>query len=160
MIGGRLLVHGDLLADDFAFQRDFRLGKGRVPDHVGQDVGEDRHQVGLAAAFVNGLILGSAGIELATRVFDFKAQFARAAALGAFEDHVFHEMGEACWVLGFIAAACRNVDGECGALGIGDSGYRQARPVGDLTPFVKGFAHDKRADASARSAGVVILWFG
>ncbi len=139
VIRRRLAIHRDFLADDFAFELDFSFGKGCVPDHVTQHIGEHWQQFRLAAALIDRLILGSAGVDLSTGVFDVETQFV------------------------FVAAAGRNVDRQRRTLRIPPRRHREARSVRELPPLVGCLVHDVcaiSASASARSAGVVIFKLG
>ena len=159
MICRRFLIHRDFLADDLALQTDLRFGKRGMPDHVRQHVREHRHQVRLTAAFVNGLVLRGAGVELAACVFDLEAELPRTSPRRSFKNHVLHEMRQSRRQVRLIAAARRDIDRQCRAFGIRHRCHGQAWAVRELPPFVDCLAHRKIASASAKSAGVVIFRF-
>jgi hypothetical protein len=96
----------------------------------------------IRAAFVGGLVFGRAGVDLTADIFNFEGQIAGAAMFGAFENHVFHEVGEAGGEIEFIAATGGDMDGEGGAFRLGHSRDRDSRARRNLAPIVLCLTHD------------------
>ena len=90
-----VLIHLDLFDDDAAFARDVGGIKHRMQHQIAEDLKRDgdvlvEHLDVEADAF-----FGGEGVHVAADGVDLARNFFRGAVLGAFEDHVLDEVGDA-----------------------------------------------------------------
>ncbi len=79
-------------------------------NEIGNDVKRDRQMLVENLGVEADLFLGGEGVEHAANGIHFAGDRFGRAALGAFEDHVLHEMREAIFLVDFAARAVANPD--------------------------------------------------
>jgi len=92
---GAVHIHLDLFEDDLLFLLDVRRGKERAEDQVGDDVEGDGQVLVEDLGVEAGELFGGEGVEHAADGVHGAGDLLGGAALGALEDHVLEEMGEA-----------------------------------------------------------------
>jgi hypothetical protein len=92
---GVVVVHIHFAADDVEFFGELGVGEGGVPHDVGEDVDGHGGAGGGDIDPVDGAIEGGVGVHVTAGLLDFVVDTAWAAAFGAFEEHVFEDVGEA-----------------------------------------------------------------
>ena len=110
--GGRVLVVVDLFQHHIFLFDDFFFGEGGMEEDVGEDFEGVavlcRQEGGVKA----GLLFGGAGVEFAAGVFDALGELVAVAVRGALEEGMFHKVGDAVQVVGFVAGAGVDDDAE------------------------------------------------
>ena len=119
---GIVIFAGDFLGDHAAFHRDV----GHIVARSGQHVAEDGQRVGdrvfQAGDVIGGHFLRGEGVDLGAEAFDFDGDIERGSPFGAFEGHVFEEMGDAVLPGAFVTRAGADDDHHRGRFEIGQSG--------------------------------------
>lgn len=118
---GVVEAHVDFAADDVFFLFEFGFGEGGVEDEAGEAFQEGVEGVGGAVDVVDGAIEGGVGVPVATGGLDGVCEGFSVEIAGAFEDHVFEEVGDACAeVVAFVGAAGGDPDlgGDDGSGGV------------------------------------------
>ena len=110
-VARRVEVHVHLLDDHALLALDLLGVEARVADHVDEDV--ERHVAGAGGALdvVARVLLAREGVELAADPVDLGRDVAGGRApLGALEEHVLGEVGDAADLGRLVARACREHD--------------------------------------------------
>ena len=110
-VARRVEVHVHLLDDDALLAVDLLGVEARVADHVDEDVERHVARAGGALDVVAGVLLAGERVELAADPVDLGRDVACGRApLGALEEHVLGEVGDAADVGRLVARACREHD--------------------------------------------------
>ena len=111
-IFGIVQVHLDFFEDDLAlFFHVFGI-EFRAKDQIGDDVKSDGQVLVKNFGVEANLFFGSESVEHAADGIHFAGDGFGGAALGAFENHVLHEMREAIFFGDFAAGAVANPDAD------------------------------------------------
>ena len=106
VVARRVEVHVHLLDDHALLAVDFLCVEPGVAQHVDEHVERDVAVLGCALDVVRRVLLAGEGVELAADRVDLACDVAgRRAALGALEEHVLREMGDAVRVGRLVAGA-------------------------------------------------------
>ena len=110
-VARRVEVHVHLLDDHALLALDLLGVEARVAEHVDEDVERDVAGAGGALDVVARVLLAREGVELAADPVDLGRDVARGrAALGALEEHVLGEVGDAADLGRLVARAGREHD--------------------------------------------------
>jgi len=119
----------DLFDDDALFTLQlFGIDEG-VEHHVGENVDAVLDFTGKDAAVIARHLLVGECIEGAAPAFDFFGDLAGSSGVGALEEHVLDEVGDAGLVLFFVTAAGLAPESHGGGLDVGDGLDQDADPV-------------------------------
>lgn len=158
LLGWLFAVHGDFLADDLAFAFDVGGEEAGVAVEVEEDVGEAWEAFGGAADEEAGVVFAGVGVHGAADAFDVAVELTCGAAFGAFEDHVFCEVGETAHGGGVVAAADAGPDAEADAFHPRHFSDAEDAAGAEFGEAVLGYG--SRAAADSRSPGRVIFRLG
>ena len=104
-LGGCVAIGRNLLSHHIALTLNLRLGKGRIPHHVGNQLGGTRQVARRIDTIEHRRVLGSEGVEFASHTLHAIEDVPRATVLGALEDGVLHKVGKAVAVIRVVTAA-------------------------------------------------------
>ena len=131
-VAGRVEVHVHLLDDDALLAVDLLRVERRVAQHVDEDVERDVARPGRALDVVARVLLAGERVELAADPVDLGRDVpCRRAPLGALEEHVLGEVGDAADVGGLVARAGREHDEAGDGLCVGHRRSEDADAVGE-----------------------------
>ena len=102
---GIVLVHLDLFEDDAAFAGDVFGGECRMKNQVGENLKRDRNIFVQHLDVEADALLGGEGVHVAADGIDLAGDLLGGAVLGALEDHVLDEVGDAVRLRSLVARA-------------------------------------------------------
>ena len=100
---GIVFVDLDFFKDDAALAFDFGRGEDGIENQVGENVERDGHVVSERLDVEADGFFAGESVEVAADGVHFAGDVQRGAGTRAFEDHVFHEVGDAVDFGGFAA---------------------------------------------------------
>jgi len=127
---GVVEVHLDFFEDDLAFFFDVLGVKQRAENEIGDDVKGDGKMLVENLGVEADLFLGGKSIEHAADGVHFAGDGFGGAALGTFEDHVLHEVGETVLFGDFAAGTVANPDADGDGADVGHGLSNDHKAVG------------------------------
>ena len=139
---GRIVAAPDLLEHHLDLARDLVRIEERVEDRVAEHVDSGRERVRGRGGVVDGHVVRRVGVDPPARALDLSGDLAEPAPLGALEQHVLVEMGEAALVVALVGGARARPELELGDRGGVGLVQHDREPVRELLANDTALAHD------------------